>query len=86
MNFIKLPFKVRGTYDRCISRGHSKVGLLELEQGISWESFVPLICLYEPYLDFSEVDKCLNSLYHPLIDIMLNSLENTVWQMVHMQF
>ena len=66
----------------------SDIGKLECEQGVEWGSFAPLMYLYEPDITFNksrEVDKHLESLYHYSIDIILSSLESTVWRKEHVQ-
>ena len=67
----------------------SEIGKLECDKNITWRSFAPFMYLYEPYKRFNSPgkadNKCLLSLFHLSIDILLNSLDSAVWRNEHVQ-
>ena len=67
----------------------SDIGWIEFEQGILRRSFVFLMYLYEPYINFhnsTKMDKYLESLYHMSIKILLSFLKSRIWRKEHLYF
>ena len=66
----------------------SDIRKLEHKKGVSWNSFEPLMYLYEPCIRFcmlGEVGKQLESICHLSFDILLNFAEVTVWEKEQVQ-